>query len=96
MADWLGLEWWRHAWVPILSGGLIWLASTWKNASDSRSARDARLDGRQEREIARKRCLGALLPNRADAVLPRLQVGSFEPTLWSTLVMTRVAADIAA
>jgi hypothetical protein len=44
----------------------------------------------------RKRGLSALLPRGADAVLPRLQVGSIEPALWSTLMMTRVAADIAA
>jgi hypothetical protein len=43
----------------------------------------------------RKRGLNALLPNRADAVLPRLRAGSIEPTLWSTVMMTRVYADIA-
>ncbi|PWC26652.1 hypothetical protein CR165_22180 [Pseudoroseomonas aestuarii] len=45
--------------------------------------------------LRRKRGRNTLLPNRAGAVVPRLQVGSFEPTLWSTLMTTRVAADIA-
>jgi hypothetical protein len=49
----MGLEWWRYAWGPILAAGLVWLASTWKTTSDTRGARDARLDSRQEREITR-------------------------------------------
>lgn len=53
MNDWLGLDWWRYAWIPALSAGLIWLASTWKSTAESRTARDARLDGRQERELTR-------------------------------------------
>jgi hypothetical protein len=53
MPDWLGLDWWRYVWQPALAGGLIWLATTWKTTTDSRGARDARLDTRQDREIAR-------------------------------------------
>lgn len=53
MAEVLGLEWWRVVWVPALSAGLIWLASAWKTSGESRGARDARLDGRLERENAR-------------------------------------------
>jgi hypothetical protein len=53
MPDWLGLEWWRFAWGPALAAGLVWLASTWKTTSDTRGARDARLDTRQDKELAR-------------------------------------------
>jgi hypothetical protein len=49
-----------------------------------------------EARIERKRGLDALLPNCADAVLLRFRAGSIERALWSTLMMTRMAADIAA
>lgn len=53
MPDWLGLDWWRYAWAPTLAAGLVWLASTWKSTGETRTARDARLDGRQDKELAR-------------------------------------------
>lgn len=53
MTEWFGLDWWRWVWGPALAGGLVWLASTWKTTADTRTARDARLDGRQDRELAR-------------------------------------------
>jgi hypothetical protein len=53
MHEWFSLEWWRYAWGPALAAGLVWLASTWKTTSDTRGARDARLDSRQEKELAR-------------------------------------------
>jgi hypothetical protein len=53
MPDWLGLEWWRFAWGPVLAAGLVWLASTWKVSAESRASRDLRLDARQDRELAR-------------------------------------------
>jgi hypothetical protein len=52
MPDWLGLEWWRYAWGPVLTGGLVWLATTWKTTTESRGARDQRLDTRQEKWMA--------------------------------------------
>lgn len=53
MNEWFGPDAWRWIWIPALSAGLIWLATTWKTTADSRTARDARLDSRQDRELAR-------------------------------------------
>lgn len=53
MPEWLAPEWWRSVWAPLFSGGLVWLATTWKTTSDSRSAKDARLDTRLDKELAR-------------------------------------------
>ena len=48
MNEWFGPDAWRWIWIPALSAGLIWLATTWKTTADSRTARDARLDSRQD------------------------------------------------
>lgn len=53
MNEWFGPDAWRWIWIPALSAGLIWLATTWKTTADSRTARDARLDSRQDRELVR-------------------------------------------
>lgn len=53
MPEWLGLDWWRYAWGPALAAGLVWLASTWKTTGETRTARDARMDSRQDKELAR-------------------------------------------
>jgi hypothetical protein len=53
MLEWLGLEWWRQVWQPLLAAGLVWLATVWKNTSDSRTSRDQRLDTRYDKELAR-------------------------------------------
>lgn len=45
--------------------------------------------------LNRKRSLGAILPARVVNVVGRFGAGSFEPTLWSTLMLTRGAACIA-
>jgi hypothetical protein len=53
MGDWLGLEWWKSVWIPAFAAGSVWLASRWKASSDDRASRDARLDTRQDKELAR-------------------------------------------
>lgn len=53
MFEWLNLDWWRYSWIPLFTGALVFLATTWKNTSDTRGARDARLDIRQDKELAR-------------------------------------------
>ena len=53
MPEALSQDWFRYVWGPLLAGGLVWLASTWKTTADSRTARDARLDTRQEKELSR-------------------------------------------
>lgn len=54
MLEWLGREWWQYVWIPFLGlavplGGV--LIARMKNREDAESAREAALDGRQERWI---------------------------------------------